>query len=250
MIVKRQFTPAAMWPYVRFDLSLAVVASVTAWLLVARAGLVQVALPVTLAVVLGTALSILLAVRVNTAYQRWWEASTTWAQLVGFSRTLVRVVVAVTSAKPDADPAAIARFRRDVARRQVAYLIALRLQLRGQLDTTEGRFELADRLTEEEAADLSEADNPATLLLARQSQRIIAAFGEGVLSGFDNFQMEFSLAGASLQQALAERTAMQPMLRTYDVFTRYLLLVDRDLLATLGEPERPATPGPVEGYLW
>ena len=223
MLVKRQFTPVSMWPYVRFDLALALVASVVAWLLVAVLGVAQVELPSTLAVVLGTALSILLAVRVNTAYQRWWEASGTWAQMVGFSRTLLRVVVAVTSAKPDADPEAITRFRHDIARRQVAYLTALRLQLRGQLDSAEGRAELATRLADTGDADLADADSPAMLLLARQSQRIIAAFGEGVLTGFDNFQMEFALAGVSTQQALAERTAMQPMPRTYDVLSRYLL---------------------------
>ncbi|MET7438563.1 bestrophin family ion channel, partial [Streptomyces sp. NPDC005568] len=30
---------------------------------------------------LGAALAILLAFRANTAYQRWWEASTIWAQI-------------------------------------------------------------------------------------------------------------------------------------------------------------------------
>ena len=45
MIVKPQFTPAAMWPYVRFDLALAAFASVAAWLLVQVGGVRQVALP-------------------------------------------------------------------------------------------------------------------------------------------------------------------------------------------------------------
>jgi hypothetical protein len=48
--------------YVRFDLALGAVAGASAWLLVAVVGVRQVALPVTLATVLGTALSILLAV--------------------------------------------------------------------------------------------------------------------------------------------------------------------------------------------
>jgi len=46
VIVKRQFTPAAMWPYVRFDLALAAFASVAAWLLVQVGGVRQVALPI------------------------------------------------------------------------------------------------------------------------------------------------------------------------------------------------------------
>lgn len=59
-----------MWPYARFDLGLGVVASLTAWPLL-EADIRQVALPTTLATVIGTAVAILLAVRVNTAYQRW-----------------------------------------------------------------------------------------------------------------------------------------------------------------------------------
>ncbi len=277
---------------------------------VTLAGLHQVALPVVLATVLGTALSILLAVRINTAYQRWWEASGVWAQLVGFSRNLLRVVTAVSGAKTDVDPHAVTAFQRDMARRQVAYLTALRLALRGQLDPA-GRAELAGYLTPDEALALAEEDNPAVLLLAGQSRRIYAAFGEGVLSGFDNFQMEFALAGMSTQQALAERVVMQPVPRTYDVFSRYLVhlyvlvfpfavagslprdgwlvipaslvvafafrmlerigsvveapfantiqdvpitavttLVERDLLALVGEPHRPPAPRPVAGYLW
>jgi putative membrane protein len=222
MIVKTQFTPASMWPYARFELGLAAISSVAAWALVSRFGVHQVALPATLATVLGTALSILLAVRVNTAYQRWWEASGCWAQILGASRTLVRVAVAVTNAKHQPTEAAQA-FQQDVARRQVAYLTALRLQLRRQLDTPEGRAELASHLSAEENAALAGADNPAMLLLERQSARIFDAFGEGLLAGFDNFQMEVALAAISIQQALAERIAMQPTPRTYNVFSRYLV---------------------------
>lgn len=219
MIVKTQFTPASMWPYVRFELAVAAVAATAAWVLVDGAGLPQLTLPPASATVLGTALAILLAVRVNTAHQRWWEGSACWAQILGASRNLVRVAVTVTDAK-GGDPAEAAVFQRDLARRQSAYVTALRLQLRGQLDAH--RSELAAHLDGADAA-LAVADNPATLLLARQSARIFAAFGEGLLVGLDNFQMEVALATISTQQALAERLAMQPTPRTYDVFSRYLV---------------------------
>jgi len=92
-------------------------------------------MPAALATVLGTALSILLAVRANTAYQRWWSLRLLGAD-PGASRTLVRVAVAVTNAKHQPAEATQA-FQQDLARRQVAYLTALRLQLRHQLDTAE-----------------------------------------------------------------------------------------------------------------
>ena len=207
-----------MWPYTRIELGIGAASSVSAWLLVDRAHLHQLALPVTLATVLGTALSILLAVRVNTAYQRWWEASAIWAQIVGLSRNLVRVAVTVTDAKANVDRLAVDAFHKDIARRQVAYVTALRCQLRGT-----SHAEVAAHLDVDDAAALVGVDNAASVLLGRQSRRIFAGFADGLLAGLDNFQMEVALAGLSIQQALAERFTMQPVPRTYDVFSRYLV---------------------------
>jgi putative membrane protein len=220
MILKRQFTPVSMWPYARFELLLAAVAAPVAWALIDQARLPGFALPSLLATVLGTALSILLAVRVNTAYQRWWEASAIWGQITGLSRNLVRVVVTVTAAKQDADVQAVAAFQRDIARRQSAYTTALRIQLRA---TTGEERELDARLSDADRAALAGVDNRASVLLALQSARIHAAYGEQILTGLDNFQMETALAALSTQQALAERLTQQPVPRTYDVFSRYLV---------------------------
>jgi putative membrane protein len=240
MILKRQFSPVSMWPHVRIELGLGTASSLAAWLLVDRASLHELALPITLATVLGTALSILLAVRVNTAYQRWWEGSGAWAQIIGMSRNLVRVLVTITDTKPNADPVAVTALQTDIARRQIAYVTALRAQLRGT-----SQDELVQRLDEVDAAATDGSGNPAVVLLARQSRRIYAAFNEGLLSGLDNFQMEVALAGISTQQALAERLSLQPMPSTYNVFSRYLVH-----LYTVVVPDRPDAPAPVDGYLW
>lgn len=221
MIVKRHFTAVSMWPYVRLELGLAAASSTTAWLLVDRAGWTQWTLPAAIATVLGTALSILLAVRANTSYQRWWEGSAIWAQVVGLCRNVVRIAVSVSNSKPDADPAAVRAFQNDIAQRQIAYATALRTQLRGH-DPTDLAAHLA-HLDPPERDVLLAADNTALMLLAGQSARIFTAYRDGILTGLDNFQMETSLAGLSTQQALAERISMQPVPRTYDVFSRYLV---------------------------
>jgi len=210
-----------MWPYARLELLLGAASSVAAWLLVGQAGWTYWSLPTAVATVLGTALSILLAVRANTSYQRWWEGSAIWAQIAGLSRNLVRVVVSVSNSKTAVDPAAVRAFQRDVAHRQIAYVIALRAQLRGH-DYNELADPLA-RLQQAEHDIVTAADNKALTLLAGQSARIFAAYGDGLLTGLDNFQMETALAALSTQQALAERISMQPVPRTYDVFSRYLV---------------------------
>src|SRR5689334_8995898 len=124
MIVKESFTVRRTLPFVWFDLMLAAGSSTAAYLLVDRAGLHWLALPSLLATVLGTALAILLAFRANAAYQRWWEASTIWAQLTGLSRTLIRVARTITDAKlsdPAIDPETVHAWQRDLANRQSAW---------------------------------------------------------------------------------------------------------------------------------
>ena len=225
MIIKTQFTPAAMWPFARFELGLGLAASVVTWLLVDLAHVHQIILPVTLVIVLGTALSILLAIRANTAYLRWWEASTMWAQLVALSRNLIRVAATVSDSKlaAGADPAAVTRFQHDLARQQVAFVIALRQALRRQEQTKAAITELSRYLPDESRDRVLAADNRPAILLQLHSQRIFRAYADGLLAGFDNFQLETALAAMAQQQALAERTAAQPVPRSYDVFSRYLV---------------------------
>jgi ion channel-forming bestrophin family protein len=177
------------------------------------------ALPSLLATVLGTALAILLAFRANTAYQRWWEASTIWAQITGQSRTLVRVARAVTDAKVaagSADADAVHAWQRDVANRQAAWAHTLARHLRRQ----DAASELGRLLPRDEADAVLAADNRPAVLARLQSQAIFRGYSSGILTGLDNFQMETALAGLSTQQALAERMGTTPIPRPHDYLSR------------------------------
>lgn len=55
--------------------------------------------------------------------------------------------------------------------------------------------------------------------------------------------MEVALAALSTQQALAERVAMQPVPRTYDVFSRYLVHLYVVLSRSRSSGRCPATAG-------
>lgn len=46
--------------------------------------------PISIISILGTALSLLLGFRTNSAYDRWWEARQVWGEIVNDSRTLIR----------------------------------------------------------------------------------------------------------------------------------------------------------------
>jgi len=219
MIVKESFNVRRTLPFIWFDLLLAAGSSVAAYLLVDRAGIHWLALPSLLATVLGTALAILLAFRANTAYQRWWEASTIWAQLTGQSRTLIRVARTITDAKladPAIDPETVHAWQRDLANRQAAWAHSLARQLRGQ----DPASELTRLLPPDEASAVLHADNRPAVLARLQSQAIFRGYAAGILSGLDNFQMETALAGLSTQQALAERMSITPIPRPHDYLSR------------------------------
>ncbi len=68
-----------------------------------------------------TAMSIFLVFRVNEAYDRWWEARKLWGQLVNTSRDFARLVITLIE-----DPSS----QRQLVRRQIAYVNALRIALR------------------------------------------------------------------------------------------------------------------------
>lgn len=61
--------------------------------------------------------------------------------------------------------------------------------------------------------------------MKRQGQRIYDGMANGILQGFDSFQIEGQLAALSTQQAVCERIKAIPIPRQYDYFTRLFVRV-------------------------
>ena len=80
---------------------------------------------------IGLALGIFLGFRNNTSYDRFWEGRKLWGRVVNTSRTLTRQVLSLIGPNGEASPELVAH-RRQLVRRVVAYVHALRLHLRGQ----------------------------------------------------------------------------------------------------------------------
>lgn len=58
-----------------------------------RRGIDWIDTPISIAAMLGTALSILLGFRTASSYERWWEARKIWGAIVNDSRTFARQVL-------------------------------------------------------------------------------------------------------------------------------------------------------------
>jgi putative membrane protein len=224
MIIKRTFDPRKVATYVWKDVVLALGIAAAVYAAVALLGWSVVALSFAPIGLLGSALSIFLAFRANTSFARWGEAAQAWAAITAASRIFGRLVVTFTDAHrhtPQYDEAAAEAFKHEMVYRQIAWVNALRLQLRGQSDWREvERF-----LPEADATALRQQPSKPLYLMQRQGQRIYNAMASGTLQGFDSFQIEGQLAVLAAQQAVCERIKAIPIPRQYDYFTRVFVRV-------------------------
>ena len=95
---------------------------------------VDVSVPVGIAAVLGTAISILLGFRTNAAYERWWEARKVWGAIVNDSRNLARQIKTFIEPLPENDDTRA--LKEEMTKRHIAWLWSLNRTLR-KLDVFE-----------------------------------------------------------------------------------------------------------------
>ena len=189
--------------------------------------------------VFGIAVAILLGFRNNEAYNRFWEARTAWGDLTNASRNFVSQVMGYVQPPREQEQAskdAIAAILSELIYRHLAFLSALRLQLR-QEKTWE---ELKPFLSELEFQELSNAVNKATFLNHRQSLRLRELY----LSGWIEqqayvFGLMESIKVFFAAQGRCERIKTTPLPRQYGFFTKsfvwvFVLLLPFGLVQHLG----------------
>jgi putative membrane protein len=224
MILKKQLDLRKAAPYVRHELVLGGVTSVVVYTLYELANLQQVAVPNVLPAVLGTALAIFLGFRNSAAYARWGEAAQLWASIANYSRIFARLIVTFVEAHNHTaqyDEAQAKAYQREMIYRHLAWVNALRLQLRGQSD-----WELLRQfLSDADWQHITGRQNKPAALMLMQGHRIYDGMRTGTLQGFDSFQIEGCLSQLSAYQAQCERIKSIPIPRQYTFFTRLFVWV-------------------------
>lgn len=162
-------------------------------------------LPLTL---FGSALALFLGFRSNSSYQRWWEGRTLWGALINASRSLSREARNLLHQDEAGD------LRRSIVLRQVAYVNALRCQLRRQpVDTEVLRF-----LSRGEAEPSLARTNIANGLLDGTGRRINDARVHGWIDTIQQMQMEKTLTDIANAQGGMERLKNTPLPNQYRFF--------------------------------
>lgn len=224
MIVKRNFHPLKVWSYIKYQMLFVICWSIGVWLLFHFTKENALALNFTPIGILGSALAIFVAFRNNSAYSRWWEASTLWNGIVNSSRVFARLTITFTdshSHQPNYDNERSEAFKKSLIYKQIAWVNAVRLHLRQQ-DSEEELEQFMD--WEDYHGVISKSHRPNAIQLL-MGQQIYRAMAHGTLGGFDSFQMEGQLLALTNYMGGAEKIKYTPLPRQYDFFTRVFVIL-------------------------
>jgi putative membrane protein len=172
----------------------------------------------------GAVLGIIVGFRNSSAYGRWWEARILWGAIVNRSRTLARLLLTTMSPERAATPTEqmeVAAVQRELVLLQVAYVHALRQQLRG-LDPIPT---VAQFVSKDTAAGLSREQNIALTLHTRMSGILVIARQRGWLDQWQWQTIELSMAALIDSQGGAERIKNTPMPKQFDFFPRLFVQI-------------------------
>lgn len=183
-------------------------------------------LPFGVVAMLATALAIFLAFRNNSAYDRWWEARKIWGGIVNSSRTFGRQVMTLTSLSHEPTEA-VAAFQKELIYRHIAWINALRLQLRKETTWEE----IKPLLQPEEFDWAMQRQNRATQLVQKQALRIADGRKQNLIIEPRYLEiLDETLTSLYDLQGKAERIKNTPLPRQYDYFPRVFLFLFVTLL--------------------
>ncbi len=172
-----------------------------------RLGLDNLPLPL-----VGTAVALVVTLRNNAAYARWWEGRMLWGQIVNDSRSFVRGLITMTG-----DVALQIR----LTKHQVAYTQALRLHLLRASPWDDLRRLLPPETIER----VRDAANVPLALQADIADRLGQARRAGHVDPISLAALNASLSALASAQGGLERIKNTPLARQYSQFPRIFVRV-------------------------
>jgi putative membrane protein len=181
--------------------------------------------------IIGGALSVFLAFRNNSAYDRWWEARSLWGAMVNTARTFSRqVLTTVDDPKPESAEASGTQSdasgepklsKHELVEVQIAYVHALRCHLRRQNPFPE----LESRLPAHLVAYLRPQKNIPIAMLLLMGQSLRHYFDEGRIDSIRFTNIDRTLSDLCNVQGACERIKNTPLPRQYHYLPRLLVAI-------------------------
>ena len=215
---------------------------------------------------IGTAVAFYVGFKNNSSYDRFWEGRKIWGGVVNTSRTWGTTVMSYV--QPDDDSEEAAAVRRRLMYRHLAWINALRLQLRKtsrfyekparrtkrrlkrHADAMRNNWdqEISSWLSENEHEEFKACKNPATHMLMRQGTELRDLKATGRVDLFHQIAMMDLVEEMYALQGKCERIKNTPYPRMYAemsrIFTRvFVVLVPFGMLDVFAEHIRNASAG-------
>ncbi len=227
MIIRKRLKFSHLVYYLYKPVIYCLIISISAFLAYDVLGYEKIGIPTIITGTMGTALAIFIGFRNSSAYDRWWEARKIWGGIVNHSRTYGRQVVTLLGMKNDENEnTEIEDFKKQMVYRHIAWMNALRLQLRNQTTWDE----LKGLLDDKEYTTIIGASNKATQLVQNQAISNKTVFTKGYIDEFRHMQIDSTLTELYNLQGMAERIKNTPLPKQYDYFINVFLFVFMTLL--------------------
>ena len=199
---------------------------------------------------LGTAVAFIAGFKNNASYDRLWEARKIWGGIVNSSRSwtiMVKDFITNAHAKEKLSRDGLFEVHRELVHRHVAWMTALRYQLRQskpweeQLKTTKENVKFREQaynvpehvvpleeaidpyLNETEKSEILAKGNKASQILGLQSSRLRELKDEGLIEDFRHMEMENMLVEFYTLQGKSERIKNFPYPRQFATLNFYFV---------------------------
>ena len=178
------------------------------------------AFPAVIPSILGTALAFFVGFNNNQSYDRWWEARKIWGALVNDSRTWARQIMHYTSASDYLSAEELSGLRSTAIRRHIAFLHALKKNLRKSATREHGEF-----LSPEELADVEKVSNVPNAILSYQTAFVEDLYKREAIDGFRFTEMNRMVVNFCDEMGKSERIANTVFPTTYNYYTRAFIWI-------------------------
>ena len=178
--------------------------------------------PTTIPALMGTALAFFIGFNNNQAYDRWWEARKIWGGLVNDSRSWARGVLyycSIPSSSSDGQ-AALSQTQARMVHRHLAFLYALKANLRRSKDTTYRHY-----LPEKEMQRVAGHSNAHNAILEGQSKDLQWLSQQGYLDGFRFMALNEMIVRFCDGMGKSERIKNTVFPTSYHYFTRLFIWI-------------------------
>lgn len=164
--------------------------------------------------VVGAALSIFIAFRNNTVYDRWWEGRTLWGALINQSRTFARQVTTFGKYTSEhGDKEAMEAWQRDVVMRHIGFVHSFRLHLRDS--DQDSPLGAAPFVSAAEMSEYGTIHNVPSAILHRQGRELHEAWRRGWIQDFHLNALDSTLTELTNIQGGCERIKNTPLPPVY-----------------------------------